>query len=405
MTLLTCSAILFLGVTSGMYPEGLSDLQFSANNNASLTPVDYFNADEYMITPGDQIWISFPGGIPFSSSNDAVSSVFIPVGLDGILNIPTLPPVDTNGMTLHTLQNTITGLVSRSYRGMTVSVGLARSASFQIPVTGQVGRPGIVTVNGLFRLTETLELAGGLSSSGSSSNIILISLDGDSTNYNLNDFFSHGDIRSNPLMQLNTRIHVQTLVSTILVEGAIYPFCTGVENGTSPANRKMIEFIPGENARDAVIRVGGTSGVADLNNCYVHRINADSIPEYLPFAMQGHHTSVRLLPGDIVVVPSATFTVNVTGEVVASAPIPYSPGMNVNYYIGLAGGFNSVARRNSIRTILSNGERINAELTDIVPPGATIEVPRVSVKFWEEYLVILTGVATVVIAYQSIFSN
>ncbi|MCK5842848.1 MAG: SLBB domain-containing protein [Candidatus Sabulitectum sp.] len=402
MILSMCFAFFLLAVVPETDREDNADFLYSV---AAITPADYFNPEEYLVNPGDQIWISFPGGIPFSTSNDAVSTAFIPVGLNGILNIPALPSVDTNGMTLQTLQTTIAELVSRTYRGMIVSVGLTRSASFQIPVTGQVGRPGIVTVNGLSRLTETLELAGGLSSSGSPSSIILISLDGDSTNYNLNDFFYHGDISSNPLMQRNTRIHVQTLVSTILVEGAIYPFCSDIENGTSPANRKMIEFIPGENARDAVIRVGGTSGVADLNNCYVHRINADSIPEYLPFAMQGHHTSVRLLPGDIVVVPSATFTVNVTGEVVAGAPIPYSPGMNVNYYIGLAGGFNSVARRGSLKATLFDGERINIELTDIVPPGATIEVPRVSVKFWEEYLVILTGVATVVIAYQSIFSN
>lgn len=405
MILLTCSAILFLGFTSEMYPGGLSGLQLSTGTDAALTPADYFNADEYIVTPGDQIWISFPGGIPFSSSNDAVSSVFIPVGLDGVLNIPTLPPVDTGGMTLRTLQNTIAGLVSGSYRGMIVSVGLARSASFQIPVTGQVGRPGIVTVNGLSRLTETLELAGGLSSSGSSSNIIIISLEGDSTTFNLNDFFANGDLGANPLVQRESRIHVPTLLSTVTVEGAIFPSLNRLENGTALANRKLIEFIPGENARDAVIRVGGTLGSADLSNCFVHRTNTDLLAEFIPFTMQGQAISVALMPGDRIVVPSLSEFINVTGEVISKAPVPYSPGMTVNYYIGLAGGFNAVARRNSVRAILSNGARVNVELTDIVAPGATIDVPRVPVKFWEEYLVILTGVATVVIAYQSIFSN
>lgn len=405
MILLTCSTILFLGLTSEVYPGGLSGLQLSTGTDAALTPADYFDADEYVVTPGDQIWVSFPGGIPFSSSNDEVSSVFIPVGLDGVLNIPSLPPVDTNGMTLHTLQNTIAGLVSRSYRGMIVSVGLARSASFQIPVTGQVGRPGIVTVNGLSRLTETLELAGGLSSSGSSSKIIIISLEGDSTTFNLNDFFANGDLGANPLVQRESRIHVPTLLSTVTVEGAIFPSLNRLENGTALANRKLIEFIPGENARDAVIRVGGTLGSADLSNCFVHRTNTDLLAEFIPFTMQGQAISVALMPGDRIVVPSLSEFINITGEVVSKVPIPYSPGMTVNYYIGLAGGFNSVARRNSVRAILSNGAQVNVELTDIVPPGATIDIPRIPVKFWEEYLVILTGVATVVIAYQSIFSD
>ena len=70
----------------------------------------------------------------------------------------------------------------------------------------------------------------------------------------------------------------------------------------------------------------------------------------------------------------------------------------------MAGGFNSVARRGGVKVVLSDGTKIDVELTDVVPPGATIEVPRVPVKFWEEYLTILTGVATVVIAYQSIFN-
>ncbi len=401
----TCFAVLFLGLTSEISPGDISALQMNVGTGSILTPADFFSAEEYMVNPGDQMWVSFPDGIPFSRSSEGNSTVFLVVGLDGILNIPTLPPVNTNGMTLLTLQNTITQLVSRTFRGMIVSVGLARSASFQIPVTGQVGIPGIVTVNGLSRLTTTLELAGGLSSSGSSSNIILISLEGDSTTFNLNDFFTGGDLSANPLMQRNSRIHVPTLLSTITVEGAIFPPFNRLENGASMANRKLLEFIPGESARDAVIRVGGTIGSADLSRCFVHRTHSDSTTVLIPFTMQGQAVSVALVPGDRIVVPSLSEFINVTGEVVSRNPVPYSPGMSVNYYIGLAGGFNTVARRGSIKAILLDGERVNIELTDIVPPGTTLEVPRVPVKFWEEYLVILTGVATVVIAYQSIFSN
>ncbi len=102
-------------------------------------------------------------------------------------------------------------------------------------------------------------------------------------------------------------------------------------------------------------------------------------------------------------VPFAERFVNVVGEVRAPAPVAYSPGMTVNYYIGMAGGFLQTARRNSIRIVHPGGETWNAELTSIVPQGATVEVPRVAVQFWQEYLTILTGVATVVISYQSLF--
>ena len=402
MTLLTGFVALCIAAVPDMSPGDIP--AFSMDTGAILTSLDYFNPDEYMVNPGDNIWVSFPGGIPFSGQSNALSTTFIPVGLDGILNIPTIPNIDTNGMTLQELQNTIAGLVSSAYRGMKVSVGLSRSASFQIPVTGQVVFPGIVTVNGLSRLTETVEQAGGLSSSGASSSIILISFDGDSTIVNLNEFFTNGDLSSNPLVQRNSRVHVPTLFSTITVEGAISLPNSRLNSGFLLNNRKLVEFIPGEDARAAIVRVGGTSNSADLDACFVHRTTSDSTPEFLPFSMQGLAPSLTLQPGDRIVVPSMSEFINVTGQVVFTGPVPYSPGMSVNYYIGLAGGYTSVARRNSVNMLLFDGEMADVELTDIVPPGATIDVPRVPVKFWEEYLVILTGVATVVIAYQSIFN-
>ncbi|MCK5131040.1 MAG: SLBB domain-containing protein [Candidatus Sabulitectum sp.] len=378
----------------------------SAGMGTRLTPADYFNPDEYLVSPGDEIWMSFPGGVPFSGMDEAVSVVFLPVGLDGILNIPAMQGIDTNGMTLQTLQDTISDLFARAYRGMIVSAGLARSASFQIPVTGQIRYPGIVTVNGLSRLTEALARAGGVSSTGASSDVLIISISGDSTAFNLNDFLLNGNLHSNPLVQRNSRIHVPTVAATIIIEGALSFSAERLETGLTFTNRMLVEFIPGESAREAIARVGGASSTADLHGCFVYRLNTDSVSVLVPFSLQDMAAaSVPLQPGDRIVVPSSSEFINVTGEIIAKAPVPYSPGMSVNYYIGMAGGFNSVARRNSVKVVLSDGEKIDVNLTDIVLPGATIEVPRVPIKFWEEYLTILTGLATVVIAYQSIFSN
>lgn len=369
-----------------------------------LIITDYFDADEYLVGPGDEIWISFPGGVPFVGQEEAVSIVFLPVALDGVLNISTMPRIDTNGMTFQTLQDTIIGLFSSAYGGMNVSVGLARSANFQIPVTGQVSIPGIVTVNGLSRLTQALELAGGIASTGAFSDVLVISMDGDSSAFNLNDYLINGNMNSNPLVRRNFRIHVPSVAATIIIEGALSASSIGLETGLTLTNRILVEFIPGECAREAVARVGGASSIANLDGCYVCRMNPDSTQALMPFIMQGIAASVQLQPGDRIVVPSSSEFINVTGQVVVTAPVPYSPGMTVNYYIGMAGGYNSVARRNSVQLLLPNGTKAGVELTDVVPPGATIEVPRVPVKFWEEYLTILTGVATVVIAYQSIFN-
>lgn len=401
--LLTGLVSLALAVTASL-PAG-EWAEYSADIETMLTPVDYFDPQEYLIGPGDAVWLTFPGGVPFSGVSEPVSEVIIPVTLGGVLSIPGLQQIDTNGMTLYTLQETILTLSSRAFRGLIVNSGLARSANFQIPVTGQVEEPGIVTVNGLSRLSQALVLAGGVAATGSSSEIQIISIDGDSTVYNINEFTINGDLDSNPLMQRTSRIHVPAAAATILIEGALSKAPEVLPSGFSLSNRVMLEFIPGETARGAVVRAGGISESASTEDCYVCRLDTDSITVMLPFSMYETTTSVLLQAGDKIVVPSATAYINVTGEVHSTSPVPYSPGMTVSYYIGMAGGFNSVARRDNCKMIRANGYRTDVDLTEIVPIGATIEVPRVPVKFWEEYLVILTGVATVVIAYQSIFST
>ena len=378
---------------------GLTDI-----SEVNLIPAVYFDPSEYLVNPGDEIWISFPGGIPFAGTDETVSVLLLPVALDGVLSIPTMPGIDTDGITLQALQNTISRLFAGSYGGMNVSSGLSRSAGFQIPVTGQVVRPGMIGVNGLSRLTAALGNAGGVTATGASSAVIVINSSGDSIVVDLNDFSVNGNIDSNPLTQRNTRIHVPVAAATIVIEGTFSTLYERTEEGMPFANRLQIEFIPGESAREAIARAGGASRATDLDRCFVYRATPDSLPVTIPFSLQGTTVPVILEPGDRLILPSAAGFINVTGEVIAAAPVLYSPGMSVNYYIGMAGGFNSLARRNSIRLILSDGEESSAEITTVVPLGATVEVPRVPVKFWEEYLTILTGVATVVIAYQSIFN-
>jgi len=374
-----------------------------------ITSADYFDPEEYQMGFGDNIWISFPGGVPFARSEESVSTIILPVGLDGRLSVPGMPPINVDGLNLAELQSIIEQMVRRSYGDFAVTSGLARSASFEIPVTGQVANPGIVTVNGLTRLSEALEEAGGVTATGSLSRILIIHAGEDSCFVDLNRFTTRGDMMANPLMRRNSRIHLYSSQANIVIEGSLQSvYQAGMSPGDDPrtsgiAARVVIEFIPGETPQLALERAGGVSPEADINSCYVSRTDAGSGIVIIPFSLQRGEGTCLLQPGDRIVVPSSERFINVTGEVVQPSPVSYSPGMTVSYYIGMVGGFSPTARRNGVKLLFSDGEKISAELTDIVPPGATVEVPRVAVQFWQEYLAILTGVATVVISYQSLF--
>lgn len=387
-----------------------SDIPMLQEEYNGITSADYFDPEEYQVGFGDQIWISFPGGVPFARSEESVSTIVLPVGLDGILSVPGMPPISVSGLNLSDLQVIIENMVRSSYGSFAVTSGLARSASFEIPVTGQVRQPGITAVNGLTRLSEVISEAGGATATAAMSNVLVVQSPGDSSYYDLNAFTLHGDMASNPLMRRNTRVHVFPSESTIILEGALSSFSENASlSGQQPSTivdsqRMVVEYIPGETPGEALRRIGGASDGANVSACFVQRSTGTGQDyEILPFDLRRSAEEFSLTPGDRIVIPFAERFVNVVGEVRAPAPVAYSPGMTVNYYIGMAGGFLQTARRNSIKLVSPDGESEKAELTTIVPQGATVEVPRVAVHFWQEYLTILTGVATVVISYQSLF--
>ncbi len=362
-----------------------------------ITASDYFDSEEYLVGPGDQIWINFPGGVPFAGEPEAVATVVLPIGLDGILVIPGLSPVDVTGMTLMDLQESIGYSIRSGYGRLSVSSGLYRSARFEVPVTGQVALPGIITVNGLTRLTEALDVAGGTTATASLSNILEVTASGDSVVHNINDFLVRGRLENNPLMHRGSSIHVYSADALIIAEGAL----SGAE---STGYRVVLEYIEEETAFAALQRAGGLSERAGIGECHIMRTCHDSL-EAIPFDPLLAESSPVLYGSDRIVIPFTQEFINVIGQVEYPQPVSYAPGMNAGYYIGAAGGFTAAARQGGLKLVLSDGTEEEADLTKVVPPGATVVVPRVAVQFWQEYLTILTGVATVIISYQSVFNN
>lgn len=402
--------LLLISAISLATPVSGGDYLASLDEVSDLSSADYFNPHEYMVGYGDQIWIAFPGGVPFSGVEEAVSTIVLPVGLDGQLSIPGFAPMDVTGMNFSELQQRIDQMIRSSYGRLAISSGLARSASFEIPVTGQVNEPGIITVNGLTRLSEAIEYAGDRTAVASVSGIAVISTSGDSSFYNLNDFLINGELEANPLMHRNTRIHIYPARENIVVEGALSSIDDQVTaiSPRSPddiyvSERVVLEYIHGETPQSALQRAGGISDSADIYGCFVQRTTDHDSAHIISFDFQQEASTFTLSPGDRLVVPFADRYISVVGQVMSPMPILYSPGMPVSYYIGMAGGFTAASKQGSLKIMHRDGSEENVELSTVVPPGSIVNVPRVAVMFWQEYLTILTGVATVVISYQSLF--
>jgi protein involved in polysaccharide export with SLBB domain len=346
----------------------------------------FVNPDEYILGVGDRLWLSIPGGIPFISSGGATQSIVeLPVSLDGNISLPGFRPIAAAGMTLADCSAVLLGLLNARFGSLGASVGLASAAYFLIPVTGAVDEPGVVQVSGLDRLSYAIEAAGGALPNASLSTVMVIDAAGDTSSYNINSFLANGFLEENPLVRRDGRIHIPRADSFVFVQGAA--------NGL----RAVLEYSPDESPLEAVQRAGGFMSGARVDTLCVIR-NGSPL-------MVGTGTSFGfpLQPGDEVLVLNIPPTVAVSGSVAFPGPVPYSPGMDANYYIGLVGGYTPDARRNGTVVISpSGGERTRADRVDLIRPGSMIDVPRKPLASFQEYLTIVAGIATVFIAYSTI---
>ncbi len=113
---------------------------------------------------------------------------------------------------------------------------------------------------------------------------------------------------------------------------------------------------------------------------------------------------VILKMGDIVSVPEAKDYIIMLGQVVNPGNVIYQPGLRVDDYIKLAGGFGWRAESGDVRVIKAQtGEWIDAGDVDSLKPGDTIWVPEEppGPKFWDVFtssLQVLGQVAAIIAA-------
>lgn len=89
----------------------------------------------------------------------------------------------------------------------------------------------------------------------------------------------------------------------------------------------------------------------------------------------GSESDPILREGDRIVVPTYTNTVSINGEVLYPNTVQYKKGENADYYINLAGGTTSTAKKNKTIIIYMNGMVARADRKHKPLPGCQIVVP------------------------------
>jgi Periplasmic protein involved in polysaccharide export len=162
------------------------------------------------------------------------------------------------------------------------------------------------------------------------------------------------------------------LLPCVYFEGALG---VGV-NGEDPAvsHRQVYTFFPGELLSQAVQKIRAQfSAVADLDNAYIKRGDAKIATNISKILYQNDLSDDRtLVENDTIIIPFRQFFVSVAGAVMTPGRYPYVPDRSWDYYVNLAGGFNTEKNSGDIVNITDVNGKHKDKGAPILPEDSIV---------------------------------
>ncbi len=140
---------------------------------AALTLTNVAAAEEYIMTPGDQLQI-YVLGHPDISSTRANSDSSYTVRPDGKLNFPLVGEIDINGLTVYEFTNLLTKELSEYIINPKITVNVAKLGTTRVFVMGEVRNQGMYELSKSHRVMDALGAAGGFTQKAAKKDIYLV---------------------------------------------------------------------------------------------------------------------------------------------------------------------------------------------------------------------------------------
>ncbi|MGH7354353.1 MAG: SLBB domain-containing protein [Candidatus Rokuibacteriota bacterium] len=193
----------------------------------------------------------------------------------------------------------------------------------------------------------------------------------------------------------------------------------GAFNGTSESSKtatagkativQRYELAQGDRVRDLVIRAGGAAAYADLRFAFVERGGFTGPRQRVPVDLQrllvekDETQNLLFQNGDLLFLPVAEDKVYVVGEVKAPGSQDYRPDLTPREYLAMAGGPGNRAKVSATTVTFRNGRTYAMAEAPPLEPGSVVTVPEVAVKWWQDYVLILQAVASILTSYTALF--
>lgn len=294
--------------------------------------------ETYRVGPGDEFALRY---------SDLLDPRILRVGPAGDLVLPDVGPLQVAGLTLTELEGRVRDRMRPYVRGKGFTFSLYRPRRFRLYVTGEVERPGAVTLQAPVRASEAIEAAGGITGAGARRGIEVRR--GSATiPVDLVRASRAGDLASDPLVFESDVVFVPPAGRHVEVWGAV-------------AHPGRYDFMPGDRLSALVGVAGGALPEAALGEATLDRFDAAGSSERAPVPLAaalespGGDADLTLREGDRLFVPSRSRwmrgdAVLVEGEVARPGPYPIHSGVDrLSAVLAEAGGFTPDADSSATR--------------------------------------------------------
>jgi len=407
--LLACGVVLLVIVSALLLlEEGVSQ---------NLSPL--ISPEQYFLHSGDRVVVALSGAINFAYEARVTpeGKIFLQTPgehtVEGEIAFEVIDEVVVSGLSLTEAGKLLTQSFSKYFKNVEVRISLIELRRFSVFVAGAIMNPGVYEATSLLRVSQVLDTAQ-LKGNASQSRIQLIR-DGENVMVDICEFHITGDPKSNPCLRDGDVIFVPEMKASVVVKGAVYGRgahrlrMARMADEQTRTSEGTYELLRGERVSDILKKAGGTTPWADLHNAYLERSLAEQsetarVDLDVKEIVSGNDPEADILmqDGDILVIPSLEERIYVTGAVTEPGAFDYQSTLSVTDYIGLAGGPTDRANLKRIQILRADGTRVRAHFGTKSPElrqGDTIDVPGVTLKWWQDYVTIITAFSSVVISW------
>jgi protein involved in polysaccharide export with SLBB domain len=284
-----------------------------------------------------------------------------------------------------------------------------------VTLTGAVRRPGEYELGATPSLRSLLELAGGVIPPAADNEARLTRLGGDGRKTTAPlDMRAALAPPADFILQPGDALYVppaSTLQDLIEVRGAFNgtPESTKMQVAGKATILQRLELAQGDRVRDVVTRAGGAATYADLRLALIERSGATGPRQRIPIDLyrmlveKDDVPNILLQNGDVVVLPIAEDKVFILGEVKTPGGQDFRPDLSARDYVALAGGASTRGRLDNTVVTFRNGKTYAMADAPPLEPGSVVTVPEVAVKWWQDYVTILSTIATLATAYTGLY--